>query len=52
MPLSLKILVVICASAFFLTFLLLAKRGSVKPFYFSNAATLNINKEISSHNAE
>ena len=33
MPLSLKILVVICAAAFFLTFLLLAKRGSVKPFY-------------------
>jgi hypothetical protein len=33
MPPSLKILVVICASAFLLTFLLLAKRGSVKPFY-------------------
>lgn len=33
MPLSLKILVVTCAAAFFLTFLMLAKRGSVKPFY-------------------
>ncbi len=33
MPLSLKILVVLCAGAFFVTFLWLAKRGSVKPFY-------------------
>ncbi len=33
MPLSLKILVVLCSLAFLGTFLLLAKRGAVKPFY-------------------
>jgi FlaA1/EpsC-like NDP-sugar epimerase len=60
MPLSLKILVVICAAAFFLTFLLLAKRGSVKPFYsalwllisllmFSVAAFEKVYKSIADH---
>lgn len=33
MPPSVRFLVVCCALAFFGTFLLLAKRGSVKPFY-------------------
>jgi len=35
MPLSLKILVVLFSAAFLGTFLLLAKRGTVKPFYSS-----------------
>src|SRR5438105_2656949 len=33
MPVALKILVVLCSGAFLGTFLLLAKRGAVKPFY-------------------
>jgi hypothetical protein len=33
MPVSLKILVFLCSTAFFGTFLFLAKRGAVKPFY-------------------
>lgn len=33
MPVSVRILVLLCGLAFFWTFLLLAKRGSVKPFY-------------------
>jgi FlaA1/EpsC-like NDP-sugar epimerase len=35
MLLPIKILIVLCATAFFLTFLALIKRGSVKPFYSS-----------------
>ncbi len=33
MPVSLRILVVLCSLAFLATFLFLAKRGTVKPFY-------------------
>jgi hypothetical protein len=35
MTFPIKILVLLCATAFFFTFLLLIKRGSVKPFYSS-----------------
>lgn len=35
MTLTIKIFVVLCATAFFSTFLVLIKRGSVKPFYSS-----------------